>query len=69
MLPDALARQVENALRNLAYGSVHLVVHEAQVVRIERLERIKLTGSPEVPDNRRGRPTASPEVRRAQQED
>ena len=68
MLPETLARHVEQALRNLAYGSIHLVVHEAQVVRIERIERIKLTGSPEAAENPRGRPTDSPEVHRAQQE-
>ena len=68
MLSAALAHQVEQALRNLAYGSVHLVIHDAQVVRIERIERIQLTGSPEARDDNRGRPTAPTEVRRVQQE-
>ena len=38
-------------LKGLEYGSIHLVVHDAKVVRIERVERIRLTGSPEAPGN------------------
>ena len=43
MLSPRLAKQLEGALRGLQYGSVHLVVHDAAVVRIERVERIRLT--------------------------
>ena len=62
-LPASLARRIEQALRGLRYGTIQLVVHEAQVVRIERLERIRLTGSPEADSLTDGRPTATPEAR------
>ena len=51
-------RQLEQALRGLAYGSIQLIVHDSQIVRIERLERIRLTGSPEAEPITDGRPTA-----------
>ncbi len=59
MLPPALIQQLQNALRGLQYGSVHLVIHDAQVVRIERLERMRLTGPPEALTDITGRPTTS----------
>ena len=40
---------IEQALRNLRHGHVQIVVHEGQIVRIERVERIHLpkpTGEP-----------------------
>ena len=51
-------RQLEQALHGLAYGSIQLIVHDSQIVRIERLERIRLTGSPEAEPITDGRPTA-----------
>ena len=39
----ALGLALERALRNLRYGTVQLVVHDGQIVRIERMERIRLT--------------------------
>ena len=62
MLPPSLRVQLEHALRNLRYGTVQLIVHEAQVVRIERMERIRLTGSPEALETQLGRPTPPTEV-------
>ena len=56
-LPSSLAREVERALRGLCYGTVQLVVHESRVVRIERLERIRLTDSSEATPNTSGQPT------------
>ena len=56
-------RQLEQALQGLAYGSVQLVIHDGQIVRIERVERIRLTGSPEALLQQRGRPSAATEVR------
>ena len=47
MLSPTMTRQLEAALRGLRYGSIQLVVHDAQVVRIERIERIRLTDTPE----------------------
>lgn len=63
MLSPTIVQQVEEALRGLQYGSVQLLVHDAKVVRIERIERIRLTGSPEALTNTVGRPTPSTEVR------
>lgn len=63
MLSIALTQRLERALRGLQYGSVQLVVHEAQVVRIERVERIKLTDSSEAFSTIDGRPTPSKEAR------
>ena len=62
-LPASLTRRLEQVLRGLRYGTIQLVVHEAQVVRIERLERIRLTGTPEALEHTPGRPTTSEEVR------
>ena len=64
-LSALLARQVEHALHDLRYGTVQLVVHDAQVVRIERTERIRLTGTPEAATAHDGRPTGTPEARHA----
>ena len=50
MLPRQMARQVEEALRDLRYGTVQLIVHDAQVVRIERVERIRVPADPEQED-------------------
>ena len=33
---------IAQALKDLRYGSVHLVVHDGRLVRIERIERIRL---------------------------
>ena len=62
-LPASLVRRLEQVLRGLRYGTIQLVVHDAQVVRIERLERIRLTGAPEADFLTDGRPTTSEEVR------
>ena len=74
MLSQRLARQLEQALRGLDYGSLQLVIHEGQVVRIERIERIRLpaaadaaqaglTVSPEAPSSHAGEPTTPTEAR------
>ena len=47
LLNQELIDRVGLALKDLQYGSVHLILHEGRVVRIERVERIRLTGSPE----------------------
>ena len=73
LVPDTL-RTLEQALEGLAYGSIQLVVHDSQIVRIERLERIRLpaapdaaqaglTGAPEAVPFTDGRPTAATEAR------
>ena len=50
-LDHELLDRLNVALKGLRYGSVHLVIHDAKVVRIERIERIRLTGSPEALNN------------------
>ncbi len=60
MLSQCLARELESALRNLRYGTIQLVVHDANVVRIERIERIRLSAParfaspPEIAERFRG---------------
>lgn len=63
MLPPHLSQRLEQALRGLEYGTIQLVIHDAQVVRIERLERIKLTDQSEATPTTFGRPTPPEEVR------
>ncbi len=65
-LSQDITTQLEQALRNLRYGTVQLVVHDAQVVRIERMERIRLepTGTLEAPQSTTdGHPTTTTEAR------
>ena len=62
MLAPTITREIERALHGLRYGSIQLVIHDAHVVRIERIERIRLTDSSEASDNGVGRPTTSMEV-------
>ena len=51
--PELIDR-LQAALKDLQYGSVQLIVHEGKIVRIERLERIRLTDSSETIENRSG---------------
>ena len=57
-----VTRRIEDALRGLEHGSVQLVVHESQVVRIERVERLRLTVPAEAIKSQVRQPTDSPEV-------
>ncbi|GEM_PF-2441225 len=59
MVAPAVMQQLAQALAGLKYGAVQLVVHEGHVVRIERIERMRLTGTPEAMQSQ-GRPTGSP---------
>ena len=68
MLTPPLVDRLEAALRHLEFGAVHLVIHEGKVVRIERIERVRLTESSEASPQPSGRPTAPPEARRHVQE-
>lgn len=61
MLPAHTVRELERALDGLRYGSVQLVIHDAHVVRIERIERTRLTVTTEAPIEADGQPTAPPE--------
>ena len=67
MLTPSLAQRIEQALRGLRYGAVQIVIHNAQIVCVERIERIRLTGSPEALSLTPGRPTTT-EVRHDDEE-
>ncbi|MBI3616008.1 MAG: YezD family protein [Candidatus Omnitrophica bacterium] len=45
MNAPALVSLLERALKNLRYGHIQLVVHDGQLVRMERVERIRLDKS------------------------
>ena len=62
IFPVSLAAALERALRGLRYGTIQLVVHESKVVRIERTERVRLTGTPEAAAATPGQPTLTTEV-------
>ncbi len=63
MLPQETVQHIENALRGLQYGSIQLIVHDAHIVRIERIERTRLTVTSEALSQHAGRPTSTMEVR------
>ena len=62
-LSAAVVKELESALHALRYGSIQLVVHDAKVVRIERIERIRLTDPSEATTVTSGEPTPSREER------
>jgi len=39
--PPALLREVLQALRSIRYGTVELVIHDGQVVQLERREKVR----------------------------
>lgn len=41
-LDDLLLDKIARALDGLEYGSIHIVVHDSQVVQIERTEKYRL---------------------------
>ena len=61
MLPPETLRHIERALQRLDYGSIQLVVHDGQIVRIERVERTRLTVTSEATYMHLGQPTLSAE--------
>ncbi|MGG1664035.1 YezD family protein [Brevibacillus sp. NRS-1366] len=42
VLDDLLMERITRALETLEYGSIHIVVHDSQVVQIERTEKYRL---------------------------
>ncbi len=40
-LPPALIRELTQALREIRYGSVELVIHDGRVVQLERREKVR----------------------------
>jgi hypothetical protein len=39
-----LEQQILRAIKAVRYGSVEIIIHDSQVVQIERKEKIRLTG-------------------------
>ena len=56
-MDPALIPAIERALQGLEYGTIQLVVHNSQLVRIERIERIRLTDTVGSPDSTRHQTT------------
>ena len=46
MLDPMVVTALERALKDLQYGHLQLVVHDGTLVRIERVERIRLPSDP-----------------------
>ncbi len=57
MLEPSQLPAIATALKDLRYGYVQLVVHEGKLIRIERVERIRLTESSGSLQQEPGRPT------------
>jgi hypothetical protein len=55
-------RRILEAVRSLDYGSVEIVVHDSQVVQIERREKVRLDKQPLAPPDKQtlDNPQASP---------
>jgi hypothetical protein len=53
-LPSDLARAIENALRDLRYGSIEIIVHDAKVVQVVRTERVRLPSRANEPSDGEG---------------
>ena len=61
--PDHMCAAIERALQGLRYGSIQLVIHDGNLVRIERIEHTRLTLPEAAPALTRHRPTPPAEVR------
>ena len=46
-----LVERLVEAVKGIRYGSVQITIHDGKVVRIERVERIRLTDSSETIEN------------------
>ncbi len=64
MLPPETLQRIDQALTDLRHGSVQLIVHEGQIVRIERTQRIRLTVTPEALTIDNGQSSPTQEIRR-----
>jgi hypothetical protein len=40
-LPQALLRELRQALRSIRYGAIELVIHDGRVVQLERREKVR----------------------------
>jgi hypothetical protein len=67
-MTETLRRQVAKALAGMRYGTIQLVVHDGQVVRLERLERVRLTVPTEASSGMGGTSTDASEMRHDDEE-
>lgn len=44
-VPPEVLRQVEEAVRSIRYGTVQVTIHNARVVQIETLEKVRIEPS------------------------
>jgi hypothetical protein len=51
VLESALTQQIAQALKNLRYGSVEIIVHDGRIVQIERREKLRFDNGH--PDHKR----------------
>jgi hypothetical protein len=45
-LSNHIQEEIFKAIQSLRYGSVEVVVHDSQVVQIERKEKVRFAGQP-----------------------
>ena len=63
-LETCVAQRIAQALQGLEHGSIQLVIHDAQIVRIERIEKVRLSVTAQAWKSQLGRPADSSEARR-----
>ena len=57
--PPEWLQQIAQAVQSLRYGTVQITVHDARVVQIDKVERVRLAPAPS-PDLTRGRVAQDP---------
>ena len=45
----AVLQQIEEAIGSMRYGTVQLTIHDARVVQIEKLEKVRITPLADLP--------------------
>ena len=67
VLPQALLQQISDAITGVRFGHVQIIIHNAQVVQIEKVEKVRvdtsanpLTGSIQQQLSRDDRKSGSP---------
>ncbi len=64
ILSSELSELLAAALQGLRFGSLEIVVHEGQIVHVERRERLRLVRAEGSPDNRMPRREPTDRTRR-----
>jgi hypothetical protein len=61
VMPSELSELLARALRDLRFGSLEIVVHDGQVVHVERRERLRLKRTTDRPPESRTRMSNPPD--------